>query len=116
LYTQLPAIRQEVAARVGQLAKPDTKPPRISRVEARGIRKRQAIIRWRTTEPATGQVRYWEPGHGRRTTPPVQPLQRGHKVPLRGLEPGTEYRYVVLSRDAAGNLARSRVKRFATEG
>src|ERR671919_795836 len=116
LYAQLPAIRQEVAARVGQIGAPDTKPPRISAIEARKIRRRRAIIRWRTREPATGQVRYWEPGHRRRTTPLDQSLQKGHKVPIRRLAPDTEYRYVVLSRDAAGNLAKSRVKRFATEG
>ena len=116
LYAQLPAIRQEVAARVGQIGVPDTKPPRISAIEARKIRRRRAIIRWRTREPATGQVRYWEPGHRRRTTPLDQSLQKGHKVPIRRLAPDTEYRYVVLSRDAAGNLAKSRVKRFATEG
>jgi hypothetical protein len=116
LYAQLPAIRQEVGARVGQLAAPDTKPPRISTIEARGVRRRHAIIRWRTSEPATGQVRYWKPGRRRRTTPGVQSHQRGHKVPIGGLEPNTQYRYVVLSRDAAGNLAKSSVKRFATGG
>jgi hypothetical protein len=115
LYTQLPAIRQEVAARVGQIARPDTNPPGISNVEAKGIRQRRANVVWRTSEPATGQVRYWEPGGKRRLSRLSAGTDARHKVSLRGLDRDTVYRYVVLSRDAAGNLGKSRVKRFVTD-
>jgi N-acetylmuramoyl-L-alanine amidase-like protein/fibronectin type III domain protein len=112
LYQVLPAIRQEVAAAIG--APVDTKPPRFTNVEARKLRPKSALIRWRTSEPADGQVQYWEPGHSRETTPLDETLSRGHKVRLRGLDRGTEYRYRVLGRDAVGNGDRSRAKRFAT--
>lgn len=112
LYQVLPAIRQEVAAAVG--APVDTKPPRFSAIEARRLRPLSALIRWRTSEPADQQVQYWEPGHARTNSPLVATLSRGHRVRLRGLERGTEYRYRVLGRDAAGNDGRSRRKRFVT--
>jgi hypothetical protein len=114
LYSVLPTIRQEVAARTGGIAALDTKAPRISRIRSADVRRRRARIRWRTSEPATGQVRYWVPGRRRRLTPPTTSLRRPQALVLRGLRPDTEYRFVAISRDAAGNLAKSRVKRFET--
>lgn len=114
LYSVLPTIRQEVAARTGAIAALDMKAPRISRIRSADVRRRRARIRWRTSEPATGQVRYWVPGRNRRLTPPTTSFQRPHDLVLRGLRPGTEYRFVVISQDAAGNLTKSRVKRFET--
>jgi hypothetical protein len=114
LYALLPTIRQEVAARTGAIAALDTKAPRISRIRSADVQRRRARVRWRTSEPATGQVRYWVPGRNRRLTPPTTSFQRPHDLVLRGLRPGTEYRFVVISQDAAGNLAKSRVKRFET--
>jgi hypothetical protein len=113
LYAALPLIRQEVAARTGAIVA-DTTPPRISRIRAPGVGRRRATIRWRTSEPATAQVRYWIPGRTRRLTTPTTSLERPHQVALRGLRPDAGYRYVVLSGDAAGNGAKSRVKRFET--
>jgi hypothetical protein len=113
LSTALPAIRAEVAALVGTL---DTRPPRISGVEARKIRARSAIIRWRSNEPAGGQVQYWESGGRRRTTKPLRTLERSHKARVGGLDRGTAYRYRILGWDAAGNRAVSRPKRLVTQG
>ncbi|MGH2696369.1 MAG: N-acetylmuramoyl-L-alanine amidase, partial [Actinomycetota bacterium] len=114
LYAVLPTIRQEVAARTGEIAALDTKAPRISRIRSADVQRRRARIRWRTSEPATGQMRYWVPGRKRRLTPPATSLRRPHEVVLRGLRRDSEYRFVVIGRDDAGNLAKSRVKRFET--
>jgi uncharacterized protein with LGFP repeats len=116
LYAQLPALRQEVAARVGALAAPDIKPPRISRVDTKQPTRRFVIFTWRTSEPATGQVRFWEPRRSRRTTPLVGSLQKRHKARVRGLPKDRAFRYVVMSRDAAGNFSKSRIKGFDTFG
>jgi hypothetical protein len=94
----------------------DTLPPRISRVQARKIRARSAIIRWRSSEPAGGQVQYWEAGGRRRTTRPLPTLERPHKARVGGLDRGTAYRYRILGWDAAGNRATSRPKRLITRG
>lgn len=116
LYAALPLIRQEVAARTGTIVAADTTPPRISRIRAPDVGRRRATIRWRTSEPATGQVRYWAPGRKRRLTRSTTSFERPHEVVLRGLRPGAEYRFVVISRDAAGNPAKARPKRLQTEG
>lgn len=113
LYAALPSIREEVAAVVGPVAA-DTSPPRFSRVRISNLGRRRATIRWRTSEPATGQIRYRTPGRPRRLTPLDDTFQRPHDVVLRGLRPDTGYRYVILGRDPAGNQARSTVKRFET--
>ncbi|HEX2025972.1 MAG TPA: N-acetylmuramoyl-L-alanine amidase [Actinomycetota bacterium] len=111
LNDALPGIRADVAALVGSL---DTKPPRIARIEARKLRPRSAVVRWRTSEPAGGQIQYWEKGKRRRTTPPDGALSRGHKMRVGRLRPGTAYRFRVLGWDAAGNRAASRPKRLVT--
>jgi N-acetylmuramoyl-L-alanine amidase len=114
-YQALPTIRAEAAALVGNLPPPDTKPPRISQVTTRRPQRRFVIIRWRTSEPATGQAQYWEPGRRRRLSQPVDFLGRRHKIGLRPLKRDADYRYRVLSTDAAGNGTWSRVKRFSTD-
>jgi hypothetical protein len=112
LYDVLPAIRQEAAALVGSI---DTTPPRISGIKARKVRQRSAIIRWRTNEPASGQIQYWEPGRKRRTTRADPALERGHKARVPALRPGTAYRYRVFGWDSAQNAAFSRPKRLTTK-
>ncbi len=116
LYDALPAIRQEVAARTGPLAPADTEPPRVSRIRAKVPNRRTVVFLWRTGEPATGEVRYWQPGHRRRTSPLDEGLSRRHEIGVRPVKRDTDYRYVVISRDAAGNKAKGRVKRFSTPG
>jgi hypothetical protein len=113
-YQALPTIRAEAAALVGNLPPPDTKPPRISGVLLRKLRQRFAIIRWRTSEPASGQIQYWEEGRKRRSTRLDGTLERGHRARVGGLNPGTRYRYRVLGWDAAGNASFTRPKRFTT--
>jgi DNA-binding GntR family transcriptional regulator len=112
LYDVLPSIRQEAAALVGSI---DTKAPHISDVEARKVRRRSAVIRWRTSEPASGQIQYWRPGKKRRSDPMDATLQRGHKDRLAGLRPGSDYRFRVLGWDAAGNGSFSSPKLLNTE-
>lgn len=116
LYAALPLIRQEVAARTGAIVAADTTPPRISRIRTLSVGRRRATIRWRTSEPATAQARYWVTGQKRRLTQPTSSFERPHEVVLRGLRPDAEYRFVVISRDAAGNAARARPKRLRTDG
>lgn len=112
LYDVLPSIRQEAAGLVGSI---DTQPPRISGVEVRKVRRLSAVIRWRTSEPASGQIQYWRPGKKRRSDPMDATLQRGHKDRLAGLRPGSDYRFRVLGWDAAGNGSFSSPKPLNTE-
>jgi hypothetical protein len=113
LYQALPGIRQEVAALVGTV---DAKPPRISGIDPKNVTQRFVIIKWRTSEPATGQLQYWEPGRKRHMTKLVSQLSRQHKAGVRGLPKDRRFRYRVFAADAAGNAAWSRPKRFSTFG
>jgi hypothetical protein len=113
-YQTLAAVRQEVAALVGGLPPPDTKPPRISGITDKTITRRAVSVRWRTSEPATGRVQYWAAGRKRRMTKPMSSLRRAHKATVRGLRTDTTFRYRVFSTDDAGNATWSRPKRFAT--
>ena len=113
LYQALPGIRQEVAALVGSI---DAKPPRISAIDPKNVTTRFVIVRWRTSEPATGQLQYWAPRRKRRTTKMDGHLSRQHKAGVRGLPKDRRFRYRVFGADAAGNAAWSRPKRFDTFG
>ena len=116
LFEVLPAIRQEVAAWTGAILAADTAPPIVRKIEARRLKRRSAVIRWRTDEPATGRVRYREKGGKRRVTKVDWDLTKLHVMRLPGLDRGTRYHYEVISRDAAGNAAKGRQKRFKTKG
>jgi hypothetical protein len=113
LYQALPGIRQEVAALVGTV---DAKPPRISGIDPKNVTQRHVVVRWRTSEPATGQLQYWEPGRKRRFTKLENTLSRRHKAGVRGLPKDRKFRFRVYGADAAGNAAWSRPKRFSTFG
>jgi uncharacterized protein with LGFP repeats len=117
LYRVLPEIRQEVAALVGSVGSVgDRNPPRITRIREVDVGRKSAVIKWRTSEPATEQVKYRAPGRKRRTSPLDAALTRSHAARLRGLKRGTEYNYRVISVDAAGNRAVSPKQNFTTAG
>lgn len=119
LYQDLPAIRQEVASRLGTAPPPpppaDTQPPTFSSVNASSITRTSAVIGWTTNEPATSSVEYWPRGSSAHSWTPLDPaLVAQHSVSLSGLTRGTRYRYRSLSSDAAGNAAASATYSFRT--
>jgi hypothetical protein len=88
----------------------DRDPPVISEVRsevrADNVTGISATISWYTSELADSQIEYGpSPGLGSKT--PLDPaLSYTHRVNLTGLDPRfPQYRFVVRSRDAAGNLA-----------
>lgn len=92
----------------------DNLPPQISAVVIGGITETTANISWMTDEPGTSQVQY-------RASPFVlspldETLVTEHNVKLTGLNPGTTYHCVAMSRDAAGNHAVSLEYTFTTLG
>ena len=110
LYDDLPAIRQDVAARVAGSPPPDTQPPVISGVTASEITGTSATVTWSTDELATSRVEYWVSGSQTHLWTPVDPtMVTSHRIGLTGLSPRTKYRYRAHSADAAGNAAMSAV-------
>lgn len=98
----------------------DTRPPQISDVVVEGANvpqvtstaqqsSAQLIISWTTDEPATSQVEYAE-GTGTVYTQVSQQddtLAYNHVVIVSGLTPSKVYHLRAISKDAAGNEAKS---------
>jgi hypothetical protein len=78
--------------------------PAISEVRADFITNASCNICWTTDQPATSRVEYWKAGTGNTVaTPEDGGLVTSHTIVLSGLDPGTPYRYRVISRDGGGN-------------
>jgi hypothetical protein len=98
----------------------DTRPPQISNLTVEGINIPQAegtaqttfsqlIVTWNTDEPATSQVEYGE-GSGSvysQLTQEDKNLSYNHVVIISNLTPSKVYHLRAISKDAAGNEAKS---------
>ncbi|HEV3475202.1 MAG TPA: N-acetylmuramoyl-L-alanine amidase [Actinomycetota bacterium] len=119
LYADLPAIRQETAARIGSGGTPlvaDHRAPRISKVKTASVRRLSAVVRWSTSEPADSQVQYWTRGKPRRETDLQARLVTAHRTRLKRLKPDTTYGFRVRSADQAGNPTWRKGRPFQTDG
>ena len=83
----------------------DTTPPKINGKINLDIKATSATISWTTDEPSSSQVEYWE--NSRKFSPLDKIAVTNHVIELTDLTPGTNYRYSVLSMDAAGNVVSS---------
>jgi hypothetical protein len=92
----------------------DTTPPNISNIKSSNISQSSATISWATNEPADSQVEYGTTPSFGSLTQVDSNLATSHNVGLSGLTPNKMYYYRVRSRDAAGNLAVSSGRTFAT--
>jgi chitodextrinase len=92
----------------------DTTAPVVSGLVAAALSSFGAEIRWSTDEPADQQVEYGETEVYGLATPLDETLATAHAVRLSGLEAETTYHFRVLSRDSAGNLARTGDATFRT--
>ncbi len=91
----------------------DTTLPVIKNVSASSETETGAVITWTTNEPGSSQVEYGKTtGYGLTAT--SDELTTAHSLTLSSLEPNTEYRYRVKSKDKAGNEASSADYSFAT--
>ncbi|MEX0621421.1 MAG: hypothetical protein WD187_00295 [Candidatus Woykebacteria bacterium] len=98
-------------------AKKDTAAPKISGIRVSGIELEKATISWLTNEKATSVVEYGNVkklGFIKFDTK----LKTSHKIslPANILAPGTRIYYKVRSKDAAGNIASSKLTSFKTKG
>lgn len=95
----------------------DTVPPKLSWVEVIWLGATAADILWTTDEDSDSTVEYVaDKDTGRKWTRVRDgDMTMLHVVGLRDLEPSTTYKFRVLSRDEAGNVASSRVLEFTTK-
>jgi len=94
----------------------DGEAPRIESPMVAEVRRgvlTSATIRWRTSKPATSQVRYGEGSLDTRTAEDRR-LKRNYRVVLSGLKPGVEYRVQPVSRDVAGREGTTSPLSFST--
>ncbi len=93
----------------------DAAPPVISELAATEVTETTARIAWLTDEPSDSTVEYG-PIPSIRSSKTSLARATSHSAELRGLFPGFEYQYRVLSRDRAGNLTVSATRTFFTAG
>ncbi len=93
---------------------PDTTPPVISDVDVFNISDSSATIRWTTTDEASTSVVQYGTSASYGSSRSDDSLTTLHTVSLSGLSPSTEYHYMVISADAAGNTAYSDDYNFTT--
>jgi peroxiredoxin len=87
----------------------DITPPSIQNVKISATTATGATITWKTDEPATSQVRVLDSSDAIIIeTDPKETLATSHSATLSGLEPGTTYKYTVISTDDAGNETTSK--------
>jgi hypothetical protein len=97
--------------------KKDTTPPKISGLKVSNLGFEKATISWITNEKATSVVEY-----GIAKTLGIikynTRLKTSHSITLAKeiLTPGTRFFYQVSSKDAAGNVAKSKLTSFKTKG
>lgn len=89
-------------------------PPVISSVANSAITSGGAVITWVTDKAADSGIEYGPTTAYGNTLTVSSPLVINHQMNLIGLTPATLYHYRVLSKDAAGNLARSGDLTFTT--
>lgn len=108
LQDQLRALRQGVA---------DAIAPVISAITNSNITSNSANVRWTTDENATSKVYFAATSPLNLTTAQTVfdgSLTTSHSVSLTGLTASTTYRFIVESKDAAGNTARSTEQSLTT--
>ncbi|MCR4424690.1 MAG: fibronectin type III domain-containing protein [Firmicutes bacterium] len=90
----------------------DTRAPRIYNVQVTAVGTTSAAVSWSTDELADSAVEFWATGSPDRVS--GTDVTGVHTISLAGLRPGTTYGFRVISRDAAGNVARSEDMSFRT--
>lgn len=108
----------QVFAGSGQSSSPlaDVLPPIITPRGVHRLQTNSAQLQWTTNEPAVSRVGYGTQSPTQILTPFTGSYITQHVVRLNGLTPGTQYRYQLISRDAAGNQGVSLVMSFKTLG
>lgn len=95
----------------------DTTAPSLVSIAVSNIASTTAKISWTTSENATGKVYYSSAATfstGTASTVATTSLSTSHNFNLSGLSASTTYRYMVESKDAAGNISTSSVGSFLT--
>lgn len=97
---------------------PDTTGPTFSSISASNIQNTSATISWTTNEESSSIVEYGlTSGYGSSTTESdTVTLVTSHSVSLSGLQPCTDYNYIVKSNDVESNLGTSSNNPFKTSG
>lgn len=94
---------------------PSVSGPSISGIAATGITSGSAVISWATNTPGTSYVQFgYFPGVYSFISPVDSNLTTVHSVTLTGLSQGTDYYFVVGSKDANGNVTVSAQGIFQT--
>ncbi len=93
----------------------DTIPPDLRLISVSRVTSTTAEITWTTEEESDSAVEYVGAGEQSASKAYDNDMTMIHHVSLKELKPATKYRFKVLSRDRAGNLAVSKEREFTTK-
>jgi hypothetical protein len=109
--------RKKVPAPGPRRTSADTKKPRYLRIAVTQWTRTSATVTWTLDEPAKGRLQYGPTrAYGSKTRKENSFRYDTHIQTIRGLKPGTTYRFRAISEDAASNWAASGDHTFATKG
>ncbi len=94
------------------VVKSDIIVPEIGAVNASDMTMTTVVINWITSEPTSDQVEYWTIEH--EFSQLKQDFVVQHSIRLTNLIPNKQYRFRIISKDHAGNLATSPEYSFTT--
>lgn len=97
-----------------QIAGADTTAPTLSGVQVASVGSSSATIRWTTSEAADSRVEFGATTAYGSSSPLVSLRTLDHSMSLAGLTADALYHFRVISRDAAGNTAKSADGTFRT--
>jgi chitodextrinase len=93
----------------------DTRAPAITDVRVSATTTTTATIKWTTDELADSQIEYGKRTSYGNTTTVATAKVTAHEIKITGLEEETRYHFRVISKDAAGNSAKSPDFEFTTK-
>lgn len=89
--------------------------PKISDVRATEVLTDTAVILWTVDEFADGELKYGTASGNYSVTVQIPLYYKGHRVPLLGLQPRTDYYFMVRGADRSGNETASDEYSFRTQ-
>jgi thiol-disulfide isomerase/thioredoxin len=110
----LPKVDSPQPSSPGPAATVDATALEINNIRADVTTDTSVVITWNSSKPSNAQIEYGTTASYGKTSDPDESLKTSHSIRLSQLSPGTQYFYIIKSKDAGGNQAPSTTNKFST--